>query len=729
MRSRSKSTALGLTVAGLIAVAGPTSSLASGGPAASAASAAPPASAAGPAGPAGAATEQSSSAAWSFHSQGFHPAAVTVSSDPDHTSGDIFLTPRNGYQRRVRFDRGPMIINRNGQLVWFRNLGSKLANNLEVQRYQGKPVLTWWQGTESGGDAEDVIADSSYRTVAIIRAVGPGLQADTHEFQITPQGTALIDTVAPVKTNLSSMGGPKDGTVDNCIIQEIDIKTGKLLWSWDALGHIPVTASYTRPVGSTPWDYFHLNSIQQLPDGNLLISARNTWGVYEINKKTKGLMWTLGGKRSNFFVGSLAKFEWQHDARLSGSTLSLFDDASDGPEQQESESSGKVLTLNFNTRTAVLAHRYAHSPPVVSVSQGNTQRLPNHNVFVGWGSAPDFSEYTSSGRQIFSGSFALGVESYRAYRFLWGGQPLTRPSMANTPGPNGTVTVYASWNGATELSAWRVLGGQTPQSMVVLDPRTTKRGFETAIKLHSEPRYFEVQALDSQGQVLSTSTPHTDRAHVAIFSPAAFMSSVGGQTGVPVACLMDSGCTVRVSITSGHSTLAQAKGTQISSEEGKLVGLGLTAPGRTEVDHAPDHRLQVEVTASSSGVTASTHMFLIPYSVSGPGPGRSLSGSPTVQIVSPNVFVDSAGHAAILAACYGGAPCHPQATLTVNGAPVGTSTAQHLGTDELGDVYVPLTAAGKLMLEHASGNQLGAQLKLVNGADTASGQVALIRYD
>ncbi len=457
--------------------------------------------------------------AMKFHSQTFRPASVSFGADPDHTSGDIFLTPRNGYQRRVSFQRGPEIVDSLGQLVWFYPLpGGELANNLEVQRYQGQPVLTWWQGTESGGHAEDVIMDGTYQTVAIVRA-GNGYQADTHEFQITPQNTALISAVVAVKANLSSVGGPAHGTVDDCVIQEIDIKTGQVLWSWHSLGHIPLRASYTRPAGSQPWDYFHLNSIQQLPDGNLLISARNTWAVYEINKHRGGIVWTLGGKRSRFKVGPLAKFEWQHDARLTGNSLSLFDDASDGPEQQESQSSAKVLTLNLHLMTAVLAHRYVHSPPVVSVSQGNAQTLPNRDLFVGWGSAPEFSEYTVNGRQIFTGTFALGVESYRAFRFPWAGQPTTPPDMANLPGPSGTVDVYASWNGATAVAAWRVLGGPTPQSLVPLDSSTPRQGFETQIALQTEPQYFEVQALDAHGHVLGTSGPHRDKAQGAVSDP------------------------------------------------------------------------------------------------------------------------------------------------------------------------------------------------------------------
>jgi hypothetical protein len=169
--------------------------------------------------------------------------------------------------------------------------------------------------------------------------------------------------------------------------------------------------------------------------------------------------------------------------------------------------------------TAVLAHRYVHSPPVVSVSQGNAQTLPNHNLFVGWGSAPEFSEYTVNGSQIFTGTFALGVESYRAFRFPWTGQPTTPPDMANVPGPSGTVDIYASWNGATRVAAWRVLGGATPQSLVALGPTAPRHGFETQIELHTEPQYFEVQALDPHGHVLGTSGPHRDKAQEAVPGP------------------------------------------------------------------------------------------------------------------------------------------------------------------------------------------------------------------
>jgi hypothetical protein len=427
---------------------------------------------------------------------------VTLTADSDPDSRDIFLAPLNSYQRRVTIQHGPMILDPHGRLVWFDPLDG-IASNLSVQRYRGRPVLTWWQSV-GGGVGEDVVMDHSYRKVAVIKAAH-GYGADGHEFQITPQGTALIDAYVPVKRNLSGVGGPVNGTVYDCVIQELQIPSGKLLWEWHSLAHIPVRDSYLRPSGTSTFDYFHLNSIQRLPNGDLLISARHTWGIYEISGKTGRVVWELGGKHSTFRLGRDAAFSWQHDARLSGHTLSLFDDGTDGPSRQESQSSAELLSLDTTSRPmrATLIRRYTHTPGLSTISQGNTQLLPNHDVFVGWGADPEFSEYAPGGRQILEGSFALGVNTYRAYRFPWTGQPLTRPSVAAASSSTG-VTVYASWNGATRVARWRVLTGSSAGAMSAKTtaPRT---GFETAITLAGHPAYVSVQALDSGGRMLGSS--------------------------------------------------------------------------------------------------------------------------------------------------------------------------------------------------------------------------------
>ena len=438
-----------------------------------------------------------------FHSApGLRPPVVTSTSDPDRTSGDIFAGVLFGHQG------GPMILNAKGQLVWF--LPGREAADFAVQQYQRQPVLTWWQKIGSS-PAEDVIMDRSYRTVAVVRG-GDGLVPDAHEFQITPQGTAFLSTVVVEHADLTSVGGPRDGYVLDDVVQEVDIRTAQVLWEWHSLGHVPLSASYTpAPHTSFPlYDYFHLNSIQQLPNGNLLISARNTWAVYEINRRTGRVIWTLGGKYSDFAMGRGTRFEWQHDARLHGEMLSLFDDAA--APQEAFQSSAKLLRLNTQNGTVSLVHRFTHFPAVLTPEMGSVQTLPNGNVFVGWGSDPQFSEYTPTGQQIYNGVAPLGVTFYRIFRFPWVGHPRTRPALALSPGARGRVRVYVSWNGATQVVAWRVLGGPTKHDLAPLGVTVPENGFETTIEVPSDPRYFAVQALDRKGSVLSTSPARADPA-------------------------------------------------------------------------------------------------------------------------------------------------------------------------------------------------------------------------
>jgi hypothetical protein len=395
-----------------------------------------------------------------------------------------------------------MILDGRGRLIWFHAVPDA-ATNLEAQRYERHPVLTWWQSTK-GGHGEDMIVGRSYRTIAVVHA-GYGYTPDDHEFQLTPRGTALIDTYVPVKADLSAVGGASDGLLMDCAIQELDIKTGQVLWEWHALGHVPLSASYFgNPGSTTPYDFFHINSIQQLPSGNLVISARHTWAVYEIDKQDGSVIWTLGGRYSSFKIAPRAQFEWQHSAHLyPNSTLSLFDDAA--PSTDERQSSAKLLRLNTTAMTASLVQRYTHWTPLLSSTAGNAQLLPNHNVFVGWGRQPDFSEYTRDGHQIFNGSFTYGVRSYRAYRFPWSGQPAVPPTMATVSQSNGNLKVYASWNGATNVASWRLLGGAEPASLRPLST-ASRSGFETVIAVSSPPRYVAVQALNARGTVLGTST-------------------------------------------------------------------------------------------------------------------------------------------------------------------------------------------------------------------------------
>ena len=110
-------------------------------------------------------------------------------------------------------------------------------------------MLTWWQGRvlELGfGQGVDEIYSTSYQPVAQVSA-GNGYRADLHQFTLTPQGTAWIDAFDPVELNLKGIGGLADEAVNDSVVQEIDVKTGLVMWEWHALGHIPLHDSF-RPI-------------------------------------------------------------------------------------------------------------------------------------------------------------------------------------------------------------------------------------------------------------------------------------------------------------------------------------------------------------------------------------------------------------------------------------------------------------------------------------------------
>ncbi len=234
---------------------------------------------------------------------GLTPSTVTITTpaQPGATPGYLFLAPYQGSGAP-----GPMIADQSGGLVWFHRLPAGLqATNFRVQTYEHKPVLTWWQGRiiEAGfGEGEDVLFDSAYRPVAKIRA-GNGYQADLHELRLTPEGTAWIDVFAPIHMNLSAVHGVAAGVITDSVVQEIDIKTGLVMWEWHALGHIPVAESNNPPSRSSyPWDYVHINSVEPGPAGDVLLSARNTWALYDVDIRTGAIRWRLGGRHSSFRV-------------------------------------------------------------------------------------------------------------------------------------------------------------------------------------------------------------------------------------------------------------------------------------------------------------------------------------------------------------------------------------------------------------------------------------------
>src|SRR5918994_1711549 len=372
------------------------------------------------------------------------PPAIRVNANlPGTAPGHFFVSPKKGPGEEAPTQDGPLIVDASGEPVWFRPLQQVDADafTFQVQRYKGASVLTWWEGLHTGyGQGEYVICDHSYREITRVKA-GNGYEGDHHEFLITPEDTALITIYHKVSMDLSGLGGPVDGVVLDGIVQELDIETGEVDWR-------------------------------------------------------------LGGEQSDFEMGYGTRTDWQHDARRQpDGTIMIFDN---GGVEKDVQSRGIVVEVDEDDMSATLAGEFTHPDKILAATQGNVQVLPNGNVFVGWGSEPSFSEFSKDGRLIFDASFPSQVESYRAFRFPWNGQPEDLPAVVAEAGPEDRVSIYVSWNGATEVDTWQVLAGGGPDK---LEPAGSvpRKGFETALTLYTSEPYVAVEARDGAGRVLGTS--------------------------------------------------------------------------------------------------------------------------------------------------------------------------------------------------------------------------------
>jgi hypothetical protein len=375
--------------------------------------------------------------------------------------------------------------------------------NFRPALYRGKPVLTWWEGKAPRGLGRGVcvIADASYREIARFRSGGQ-VPIDLHDFVLTRHGTALVTVNESATGDLTPLGGRPGAPVIGGAVQELAIPSGRVLWEWRSLDHVAVEESYLAK--ARPFDYFHINSVDFDRQGNLLVSARNTWTIYKVSRETGRVIWRLGGKRSDFRMGSGTVTAWQHDARFhdSGRAISLFDNGA--APQVSPQSRALIVGLDVKRMRAFLVRRYTHHPGrIVSPFMGSAQLLPNGNMLVGWGGKPWITEFASDGSIRFDAKLPPGGQNYRARRLPWVGRP-SRPPVLVSHRAHGRRTLYASWNGATEVATWVLRAGARRGSLQTVR-RTEREGFETAFDAPKGARYAAVVAHDGSGKPLGTS--------------------------------------------------------------------------------------------------------------------------------------------------------------------------------------------------------------------------------
>ena len=433
-----------------------------------------------------------------FHSRpDLRPARLNVLRPTAMGEDYLFLAPSSGPGQR-----GVLILDGKGNVVWFHPTRPLTAMNFRPAVFKDEPVLTWWEGrAERGlGRGAYVVMDSRYRVIARLPAAGR--RFDLHEFELTSRGTALVTGHVVKAADLSSVGGPARGNVIGSVIQEIAIPSSRVLFEWRSLDHVAIEESYASYTGHA-YDYFHVNSVDVDADGNLLVSARNTWAVYKVHAKTGKVLWRLGGKRSDFRMGAGTRFAWQHDARHhdEGRLISIFDNRATPPVAPTSRV--LVIALDRRARYAKLVREYSHPRRLLAPFMGNAQLLRNGNVVVGWGALPYITEFHRDGGVRFDARLPQGTMNYRAFRFPWIGRPRQSPRLVRHTA-SGRRRLYASWNGATQVADWRL---ETRSGAEGFTPvlTTAKKGFETSLPVPASGDFAVVVALAVDGRILGRS--------------------------------------------------------------------------------------------------------------------------------------------------------------------------------------------------------------------------------
>lgn len=300
--------------------------------------------------------------AWNFVSRrDLHPARLRVTASAGQAApGYVFITPGSAQYGET----GPLIVDGKGDPVWVGTVPrGQNATNFRVQTYQGRRVLTWWRGKvimPGYGRGVDVIADSSYRTIATVHAAN-GLSADLHDFTITPDGQAIITAYKVMPYDLSSMGGSRHGRLLDSLVQVIDIASGKLVFQWDPLQHIPLSDSYMKPAKGGIYDPYHVNSAALDGSDSLMVSIRHAWSVDKVDMRTGDIVWRMGGKHSDLTLGAGVSFAWQHAAfPVSGGRLLLFDNEAAGTAAHARLSHALVLAVDEAKKTVTLVHSFTH---------------------------------------------------------------------------------------------------------------------------------------------------------------------------------------------------------------------------------------------------------------------------------------------------------------------------------------------------------------------------------
>jgi len=327
---------------------------------------------------------------------------------PDFSVTETGTPQAQFYEVATVSDKYPAIFDANGVPVWWTSPAAPTA----FAQLLPDGNFAW---IASNGEAQEIELNGT-----VVHTIEPsGAATDWHDLTLLPNGDYLVtvDTDRD-NVNLAAAWGPPyptDATVADPVIEEVQ-PGGTVVWSWDAMDHIPVDETdpqWQGVLAGSAYDAYHWNSIEPVLTGNALTgfiaSFRHLDSVFEVSLPSGDVAWKLGGSNTPqslaisgdpiFNAGS--HFGGQHDATLEpDGTLSLYDDGTNLGRAP------RVVDYAIDTTTApgTATYEFSYSDPTAAATSGccgSARRLNGGDWVIGWGGTGRVTEASTAGARVF----------------------------------------------------------------------------------------------------------------------------------------------------------------------------------------------------------------------------------------------------------------------------------------------------------------------------------------
>jgi hypothetical protein len=347
----------------------------------------------------------------------------------------------NAFNPPDPFAEFAMILDEHGTPVWYRRTPPGAIDFKRLPTGQ----LAWMIPT---GGAFGLSASGSYEIRdldgTLVRNVKTTLgPTDHHDLIRLPNGNFLAITYVQRDLVVADPHTCVDGNIPftpevptavvDGVIEEIN-PAGTMVWWWNSRDHVDPSESvvdlcFPGSGGQAHvLDPVHLNSIDVMPDGDIIASARHLDAIFRIDKTTKNVEWKLGGTPATHDVGAKilafrndpdGGFARQHDAKvMANGDISVFDNHTSFPFATETGAARATeYAIDATNGTATLVRSQVRADGSFSGAMGSAQWLDDGGVLVGFGAlSPAFSEFAADGTAQYSVSFPSGHFTYRAVK-------------------------------------------------------------------------------------------------------------------------------------------------------------------------------------------------------------------------------------------------------------------------------------------------------------------------